>query len=92
MKEDSAPLPPEILERLRAIRLFHYREMKNLRHRSLVNSAYKGLQAELAISYAYNKASNIHLGFVQDLNDLFPIDDTAEKDDYKATHGSGEQP
>lgn len=88
--------PPDVLERLRAIRLYHWREMLSLRQRSNLANGYLGTDAELATAFAFNKAANLHLGFVQALNDLFPIDETAEYDDAlarnreKATAGDGE--
>jgi hypothetical protein len=59
---------------LRALRLHHYQAM--LRLRSYADDA----DMRKSDSQHYNKRANVHLGFVQTLNEFFPIDDTAERD------------
>lgn len=61
------------LERVRAVRLWHWQQV---REASLVLDL--DIHGEPK-RRAYEKR-NLHMGFVQTLNDLFPLGDTAERD------------
>lgn len=65
---------------LRALRLYHYQAM--LRLRTYAADA----DMRDSDSKHYNKRANFHLGFVQTLNEFFPIGDTAERDNDNATN------
>ena len=79
-----------MLNRLRAIRLYHWREMlkarkradrsAELRDQSISRMMPKYEKYWMTEWEKHNKLANTHLGFVQSLNDLFPLGDTAEKD------------
>lgn len=69
-------------QRLRELRLWHWREC--MRYRALE----KAYDSDSSLSHAYvkqriadcHRIANHHLWAVQTLNDLFPVDDTAERD------------
>lgn len=65
----------QILHRLRELRLYHYRAMLTLRAYANDDGLEPGHRKH------YNKRANMHLGFVQTLNDYFPLGDNAEQDD-----------
>ncbi len=65
------------LARLRVIRLWHWRQL--LRSRMHARSC-----ASPSLMRQYNDEADMHLGFVQSLNDYFPDPhDTAERDASK---------
>jgi hypothetical protein len=63
---------------LRELRLYHWREMI-----MSMAEVYNDPRT-CAVSNVANQTANMHLGFVQTLNDFFPVDDTAEKDNVTA--------
>ena len=69
--------PEGSLIQLRAIRVYHWKEVVVARgianaHREQGNAATWAAQMD--------EVANVHLKFVQTLNDFFPVDDTAEQD------------
>ena len=75
-------LTTEQVAGLRALRLYHYLAMVQLR-------AYANDDAlEPNHRKHYNKRANVHLGFVQTLNDYFEIGDTAEGDASSCSESS----
>jgi hypothetical protein len=69
-------VPAETLVQLRALRLWHWREL--LDNRAKANYFRKDGQEE--ITKLFDDAANVHLAAVQTLNDLFPMGETAESD------------
>lgn len=74
MMPHAEPLPPALIEGLRALRLWHWQAVLRLR----VYAADADMRK--SDSEHYNKRANFHLMQVQLLNDFFPIGDTAEHD------------
>lgn len=68
------PLDMAAQGRLRAMRLFHWRSV--LAHRMYARG--KGLTPRFIKDE--NAVADMHLGFVQTLNDFFAVGDTAERD------------
>jgi hypothetical protein len=82
---------------LRELRLYHWQayllhhaHVQNLRlHLTHEFTAWlsekAGTKNEIKLKILeLDKTANMHLGFVQTLNDFFPVDDTAEKDNVTA--------
>ena len=65
------------LRHLRELRLWHWQMV--LRYRGYERRAETQRSPQWVIN-SHSKIANFHLGAVQALNDLFPIGDTAEKD------------
>jgi len=72
-------LSPEQIDGLRALRLYHYLAMVQLRAYANDDGLEPGHRKH------YNKRANVHLGFVATLNDYFEIGDTAEGDADKCS-------
>jgi hypothetical protein len=70
------PVDAPTLQRLREIRLYHWRWMMT---NAKARDAFERKGDRYAAKEFAHKASE-HLGFVQSLNDFFPIGDTAERD------------
>lgn len=58
---------------LREMRLWHWRQM--LQHRALAKLGPRDVAA------GFDESANRHMRFVQALNDAFPVEDTAERDE-----------
>lgn len=83
MQHLTMNLDPEQLAKLRAIRLYHWRERGHWRRVEAQSKDPKF--AALAGQYA-----SWHIGAVQSLNDFFPDHgDTAEHDEYAAQQEPG---
>lgn len=76
MAQEQEAHNADALLRLRALRLWHYRAMLVAR----ANARSTGFEVEVR---RYDELANVHLGFVQSLNDWFAIDDTAFRDAAK---------
>lgn len=77
-------MSPAMLDRLRALRLWHWRMA--MRHRALQHEVEAILVTTNSSSLksavkTYADAASVHLHAVQTLNEFFPIGDTAEADD-----------
>lgn len=84
------PLTKESLDKLRAIRLYHWRKCLEHRKQEMgCAQAYnegKPPQNMLATKrLAHQKLADAHLGMVQTMNEFFPdVGDTAERDEERA--------
>lgn len=73
-REQEAPNADALL-RLRALRLWHYRQLLAARRMAQRVPSVEAVR--------YNAEASTHLGFVQSLNDFFANGDTAEHDDQR---------
>lgn len=78
--EEVPTMQPYIVAGLRALRLYHWQAVLNLR------SYAADADMRKSDSKHYNKRADFHLTQVQLLNDFFPIGDTAERDNDNATN------
>lgn len=81
-------LTAEQLASVRKVRLWHWRRVVSNRELQVQNERLgKGMQAGPARTACLSRArqqgkiADTHLRFVQLLNDVFPVGDTAERDD-----------
>lgn len=80
------PISPTSLNRLRELRLWHWRQFIKLgkwAHGHENASPQFNSPKRVQLAKTFREGSNFHIMQVQLLNDFFPIDDTAEKDDSK---------
>lgn len=76
MAEEQRKANEDALRRLRELRVWHWRQL--LRARMFQRSC-----ASASLARQYDQEAATHLGFVQSLNDFFPMGDTAEADSLK---------
>lgn len=81
---NNYPLSPIVHERLRALRLWHWRKAMKFRESQRDLEKFKSRSLKDCIKN-YDKYANEHLTAVQALNEFFDIGDTAERDDINAT-------
>mgnify|MGYP003577262532 CR=1 FL=1 len=75
MRVTATPIPTDIQEGLRALRLWHWRQC--LMNRTGAES----ITYDSPVKDTLNLHADFHLAQVQLLNEFFPVGDTAEGDD-----------
>lgn len=90
IQKAGATITGHSIERLRQLRLWHWREARRMRARQQAfeteRAGYNSERNRQLVDVDIDRCKSLadmHIGFVQTLNDFFEIGDTAEKDDEK---------
>lgn len=90
VQKAGATITGHSIERLRQLRLWHWREARSYRGEQQAYEAAQRIARSQSYKDRYDKliddaksCADMHTGFVQTLNDFFEIGDSAEKDDAK---------